>query len=88
MPRKSRKGRARYKARVIRKPLAVKEAGQRSQPLSLLSKPAPGAKPPMTMAEQDDRYQYRLYWLSDLRRAFTIAGLLLLLLVVLYFFLG
>jgi hypothetical protein len=66
------------------KPLAVKEVNQHLQPLPLSPKQASVAKSPVTMAEYAARHRYvRL----ELRRSLTIAAVLLLLLVALYFLL-
>jgi hypothetical protein len=84
MTKKSRRSRLKHKRRGSPKPLAVKEAGQRPQSLPLPPKQAPAARPPITVAERSERYQYVL---SDLKRALVIAGALLLLLIALSFFL-
>jgi len=84
MSKKSRKSRVKHKTRSGRKPLAVKEVGQHPQPLPLSSKQALVAKSPVTTAEQPVRYPYVL---SELRRSLTIAAVLFVLLIVLYFLL-
>lgn len=84
MPKKSRKWRVKHKTRGSPKLLAVKEASQHPQLLPISSKQAPVAMSPTAMAEQAGRYQYML---SDLKRAFAIAGALLVLLIALYFLL-
>jgi len=84
MPRKLRKRRPKHRARSSPQPVAVKEVGQRTQPLPSSSKGAPAAKPAIPTAEQVARHRYAL---SDLRRSLVIGGFVLLLLFVLYFLL-
>jgi len=80
---KSRKSTKRI-VRNSRKPIAVKEAGQRVQSVPLPPKQAAAARSAITPAEQPVRYPYAL---SELRRTAVIAGGILVLLVVLYFLL-
>jgi len=70
--------------RMTPKPLAVKEVNQHLQPLPLPPKQAPVAKSPVMMAEHAARHRYVL---SELRRSLTIAAVLFVLLIVLYFLL-
>ena len=84
MTKKSRKRRTKRRMRMTPKPLAVKEVNQRPQVLPLSPKQAPVARPPITVAERPERYQYVL---SDLRRAAIIATVLFILLIALSFFL-
>ncbi len=79
MPKKSRKGRLKYKARRSPKVSAVKEASQ-AQPLPLQSKEVPVAKSPVTIGGQADRLRYVS---QELRRILIIGGALLVLLIVL-----
>ena len=84
MPKKSRKHRAKRRMRMTPKPVAVKEVNQHLQPLPLPPKQAPLARPPITVAERPEQYQYVL---SDLRRAGIIAAVIFVLLIALSFFL-
>jgi hypothetical protein len=84
MPKKSRKRRTKRRMRMTPKPLAVKEVNQRPQVLPPSPKQASVAKSPATMAEYAARHRYvRL----ELRRSLTIAAVLFVLLIVLYFLL-
>jgi hypothetical protein len=83
MTKKSRRSRVKHKRRGSRKPLAVKEAGQSPQVLPLSPKQASVAKSTATL-EQATLYRNVL---SEIKRSLTIAAVLLVLLIVLYFFL-
>jgi len=84
MTKKSRKGRARHKARRNPQPVTAKLAERRQQSFPTLSKQAPAAKSLVTKAALADRYRYVLW---DLKRSLTIGGAFILLLIVLSFFL-
>ncbi len=80
MPKKLRKGRAKYKGQGKPKFSTVKEVNQRPQPLPLQSKEVPVAKSPITIGGQADRLRHVP---QELRRILFIAGALLVLLIVL-----
>jgi len=79
MPKKSRKGRRKYKAQQRPKLSAVKEARQ-VQPVPVLSRQAPVAKPQTTIAQQADRHGQTI---TELKRISLIAVILLVLLIIL-----
>jgi len=82
MPQKSRKGRAKYKGRRNPKLSPLREVSQQAQALSLESKKVPVAKSPITIGGQADRYR-PVTVSQELRRILSIAGVLLVLLIVL-----
>ena len=84
MPKKFRKSRVKHRTRSSRKPLTVKEASHSPQVLSISPKQAPEAESPATTVEQTARYRYVR---SEIRRSLTIAAVLFVLLIVLYFLL-
>ena len=79
MPKKSRKGRMKYKVRRSPKVSTVKEASQ-AQPLPVSSRQAVITKSSTTIGGQADRLRHVP---QELRRILFIAGALLVLLVVL-----
>jgi len=84
MPKKSRKRRTKRRMRMTPKPLAVKEASQSPQVLPPSPKQASVIRSPVTTLEQATLHRNVL---SDVRRSLTIATVLFVLLIVLYFFL-
>ncbi len=79
MPKKSRKGRMKYKAQQRPKLFAVKEASQ-AQPLPVSSRQAPIAKLQITIAQQANRHRQII---AELKRICLIAVVLLVLLIIL-----
>jgi hypothetical protein len=79
MPKKSRKGRRKYKAQQRPKLSAVKEARQ-VQPAPVLPRQALVAKPQTTVAQQADRHGQTI---AELKRISLIAVILLVLLIIL-----
>ena len=86
MPKKSRKGRAKYKGRRSPKLSPLREVSQQAQALPLESKKATVAKSPITIGGQADRYR-PVPVSQELRRILFIGGALLVLLIVLSFLL-
>jgi hypothetical protein len=84
MSKKSRRSRLKHKKRSSRKPLAVKEAGQSRQVLPLSPKQASVTRSPVTTLEQATLHRNVL---SEIKRSLTIAVVLFVLLIVLYFLL-
>jgi len=84
MSKKSRRSRLKHKRQGSHKPLAVKEAGQSRQVLPLSPKQASVTRSPVMTLEQASFYRNML---SEIKRSLTIAAVLFVLLVVLYFFL-
>jgi hypothetical protein len=82
MPKKSRKDRLRVKRWGTPQSLTTKKDGQFSQVLRISPTPAPAAKSSMRADEQAARHQYVL---SEMKRSLTIASVLLVLLIILYF---
>ena len=80
MPKKSRRGRAKYKGRRSPTLSPLREVGQQAQALPLQFKEATVAKSPVTIDGQADRLR-RVP--QELRRILIIAGALLVLLIVL-----
>lgn len=80
MSRKSRKKRTKNKELVTSQSLAVKNTVQCVRPLVISPKEDSGYELPITYT---DRYRYVL---SDLRRAFIIAGTMFLVLIILHLF--
>lgn len=85
MPKKSRKGRMKYKVRRSPKVSAVKEASQ-AQPLPVSSRQAVMTKSSTTIGGQADRYR-PVTVSQELRHILFIAVPLLVLLIVLSFLL-
>ena len=81
MPKKSRKGRAKYKGRRRPKLARLNEVTQHPQALPLQSKEVPLAKSPITIGGRADRLRHVP---QELRRIAIIAGALFVLLIVLY----
>ncbi len=86
MPKKSRKGRAKYKGRRSPKLSPLREVSQQAQALPLESKKVPVAKSPITIGGQADRYR-PVTVSQELRHILFIAVPLLVLLIVLSFLL-
>jgi len=78
MPKKSRKGRRKYKAQQRPKLSAVKEARQ-VRPAPVLPRQAPVAKPQTTIAQQTGRHGQPI---TELKRISLIAVILLVLLII------
>lgn len=89
MPKKHRRGKAKFKARGKFKPLVAAKVSQRPEALPISStqvtttKQMSAAKPLATMAEMATRYRYVL---TELKYIGIIAGAMFLLLVILSFF--
>ena len=83
MPKKSRKGRTKYKVWRRHQAPAVREASQ-AQLLPISSRQAPIAKPQTTVTQQADRHRQTIV---ELKRISLIGGILLVLLIILSFLL-
>jgi len=89
MPKKHRRGKAKFKARGKFKPLVAAQVSQRPEALPVSSaqvsaaKQMSAAKPQATMAEMATRYGYVL---TELKYIGIIVGAMFLLLIVLSFF--
>ena len=84
MSKKTRKRRAKYRARISPKLSGVKEVVQRPQQVNLSPKQATVAKTPIAMYQPSNRHAYVR---EDLKRTAIIAGPMFLLLIILHFFL-
>jgi hypothetical protein len=82
MPKKSRKDRLKLKRWGPPQPLDTKPDGQFSQVLRISPTPASAGKSSVRADEQAARHQYVL---SEMKRSLTIASVLLVLLIILYF---
>lgn len=84
MPKKSRRGKGKFKKRLKLRQSVTKEAGERLKPVAILSKPTVLPKVSAGRVEVGVRYQYVMV---ELKRIGIIAGAMFLLLIVLSFFL-
>ena len=82
MIKKSRRSRLKHKRQSNSQPIAVKEAKQPPQVLSLSTKQSSAAKPQATAVE---RRVYYSNMISDLKRTLITAAFIFILLIVLYF---